>query len=66
MISKVKNYYSETLLHKTAVFDLRYEAKTLIAYGADASAMNADGKKPFQLTNDTELKSMLREAAGEV
>lgn len=66
LISKIKNYYSETLLHKTAAFDLHYEAKTLIVYGADASAINSDGKKPFQLTNDTELKCVLRKAAGEV
>ena len=53
----------DTLLHWCAQFGLANEATTLIANGANASATNAGGKKPFEACTDMHLRGLLRSAA---
>lgn len=52
----------ETLLHWSARHGLRAETATLVSKGANAGAPNGDGKKPHELTEDRELKGILRSA----
>lgn len=56
-------FRGETLLHWCARFDLKEEATTLIASGANASAPNGDGRRPYELAENPELRRILHAAA---
>jgi Protein of unknown function (DUF2569) len=58
-----KTVRGDTLLHWCAQFGLANEATTLIANGANASATNAGGRKPFEVCIDMHLRGLLRSAA---
>ena len=58
-----KTVRGDTLLHWCAQFGLANEAATLIANGANASATNGGGRKPFELCIDMHLRGLLRSAA---
>ena len=58
-----KSVRGDTLLHWCAQFGLANEATTLIANGANASATNAGGKKPFEVCIDMRLRDLLRAAS---
>ena len=58
-----KTVKGDTLLHWCAQFGLANEAIILIRDGANANAINADGKKPFEVCIDIDLRGLLRSAA---
>lgn len=53
----------ETLLHWSARHGLRAETLALVGKGANAGAPNGDGRRPHDLTDDLELRGILRSAA---
>lgn len=63
LLTLCDRFRGETLLHWCARFDLKGEATFLIANGANPSAPNGDGRRPFELSEDPELRYALRSAA---
>ena len=63
LVTLSDRFRAQTLLHWAAKFGLQQEASLLIANGANATASNGDGRKPFELTQDLELQGVLRAAA---
>ena len=54
----------DTLLHQCARFGLLTGAETLLANGADPSASNGNGLRPYSLASEQALHTLLRRAAG--
>jgi hypothetical protein len=63
LLELTDRFRGETLLHWSARYGLRAEAAALIGRGANADAPNGDGRRPYELTEDLELKGILRSAA---
>lgn len=61
-IAQIHNHYRDSLLHLAAKFDLPHEASLLIANGANAGALNVDGKRPFEVAENSEFRRILIEA----
>lgn len=61
LTDKIEN--GDALLHWCAQYGLASGAATLIANGANASAANTSGIKPFEVCTDLKLRSLLTFAA---
>ena len=64
-IAQIYNHYRDSLLHLAAKFDLPHEASLLIANGANVGALNVDGKRPFEVAENSEFRRILSEACAD-
>jgi hypothetical protein len=60
-----ERFSGETLLHWCARYSLEEEASILLNSGANATAGNANGQKPYALAAEGALRKLLQSAAGE-
>jgi len=56
-------FRGESLLHWSARHGLKAETAALIGKGANAGAPNGDGRRPYEVADDLELRGLLRSAA---